>query len=103
MKETTRPQPALKAMLLYFLKLGTFGFGGPIVLCEHMRKDLVERNAWITSEEYSEGFALSQLAPGPLAAQLAIYLGWVRGGVAWATAVAFAFVLPSFVLVLVLA
>lgn len=66
-------------MASYFLKLGATGFGGPVVLCEHMRRDLVEARGWITAQEYSEGFALSQLAPGPLAAQLAIYLGWARG------------------------
>lgn len=93
-------QPTLKEMIVYFLKLGTFVFGGPIVLCEHMRKDLVEDKKWITEKEYSEGFALSQLAPGPLAAQLAIYLGWVRGGTLWATIIGISFVLPSFLIVL---
>lgn len=90
-------------MIFYFLKLGTTGFGGPIVLCEKMRRDLVENRGWISPEEYTEGFALSQLAPGPLAAQLAIYLGWAGGGVPWATYVGIAFVLPSLVMVLILA
>lgn len=93
-------KPTLKEMALYFLKLGTFVFGGPIVLCEHMRRDLVEDKKWITENEYSEGFALSQLAPGPLAAQLAIYLGWVRGGIPWATLIGVSFILPSFLIVL---
>jgi chromate transporter len=65
-----------------------------------MQRDLVERLRWISEEEYVEGLALSQLAPGPLAAQLAMYLGWVRGGVAGATLIGVAFVLPSFVMVL---
>lgn len=95
--------PSLKALLTYFLKLGTTGFGGPIVLCESMRRDLVETRGWIAAKEYTDGFALSQLAPGPLATQLAIYLGWVRGGVLWATLVGIAFVLPSFIMVLILA
>jgi chromate transporter len=85
------------------LKLGTYGFGGPIVLCEHMRRDLVEKNNWISPEEYTEGFALSQLAPGPLATQLAIYLGWARGGIPWATYIGLAFILPSLLMVLALA
>ncbi|MGZ3712679.1 MAG: chromate transporter [Bdellovibrionota bacterium] len=89
-------------IVLYFLKLGTVGFGGPVVLCEHMRRDLVEKRGWITPAEYSEGFSLSQLAPGPLAAQLAIYLGWVRRGVLGATLAGIAFVLPSFFMVLAL-
>ncbi len=87
----------------YFLRLGTFGFGGPIALAGYMQRDLVEKRKWISSQDYREGLALAQLAPGPLAAQLAIYLGWVRGGVLGATLVGIAFVLPSFLMVLVLA
>ena len=60
------------------------------------------RRRWITEADYREGLALAQLAPGPLAAQLAIYLGWARGGALGAALVAIAFVLPSFVMVLAL-
>src|SRR5258706_10300122 len=84
----------------YFLRLGTFGFGGPIALAGHMQQDLVEERHWISKQDYVEGLALAQLAPGPLAAQLAIYLGYVRNGIMGATAVAVAFVLPSFLMVL---
>jgi chromate transporter len=69
----------LRDLTLYFLRLGTVGFGGPIALAGYMQKDLVEERRWMSKEEYIEGLALAQLAPGPLAAQLAIYLGWVRG------------------------
>src|SRR5438067_4606827 len=86
----------------YFLWLGTVGFGGPIALAGHMQQDLVDDRGCIRKEDYLEGLALAQLAPGPLAAQLAIYLGYVRAGVGGATAVGVAFVLPSFVMVLVL-
>ena len=86
----------------YFLRLGTFGFGGPIALAGHMQQDLVVERHWISKQDYVEGLALAQLAPGPLAAQLAIYLGYVRNGVLGATAVAIAFVLPSFLMVLAL-
>jgi chromate transporter len=86
----------------YFLHLGTFGFGGPIALAGYMQRDLVERRRWISKQDYVEGLALAQLAPGPLAAQLAIYLGWVRGRIVGATLVGLAFVVPSFVMVLVL-
>src|SRR5438128_12554312 len=90
----------LRAFLWYFLRLGTLGFGGPIALAGHMQRDLVEAKRWISREDYVEGLALAQLAPGPLAAQLAIYLGWVRARVAGATLVAAAFILPSFLMVL---
>jgi chromate transporter len=90
----------LSELVLYFLRLGTTGFGGPIALVGYMQRDLVEKRRWISRRDYVEGLALAQLAPGPLAAQLAIYLGWVRGGVTGATLVGTAFVLPSFVMVL---
>src|SRR5947207_8478112 len=93
---------ALRDVLRYFLYLGTFGFGGPIALAGYMQRDLVEKRGWITKKDYVDGLALAQLAPGPLAAQLAIYLGWVKGRVLGATAVAAAFILPSFFMVLVL-
>src|SRR3954469_21571783 len=90
----------MREFLLYFLRLGTFGFGGPIALAGYMQRDLVERRRWISKQDYLEGLALAQLAPGPLAAQLAIYLGWVRARVLGATLVSLAFIAPSFVMVL---
>jgi len=95
--------PTLARLAAYFLRLGTLGFGGPIALAGYMHRDLVERRGWIAPEDFKQGLALAQLAPGPLAAQLAIYLGWVRGRVLGATIVAFAFVVPSFAMVLALA
>src|SRR5215472_1777878 len=93
-------RPSLVRFASYFLWLGTIGFGGPIALAGHMQQDLVDVRRWIRKEEYLEGLALAQLAPGPLAAQLAIYLGYVHSGIVGATAVAFAFILPSFLMVL---
>lgn len=104
MDPATSPPRALplRALAGYFLRLGTVGFGGPIALAAAMQRDLVTRRGWVTLEEYKEGLALAQLAPGPLAAQLAIYLGWVRGGLLGATAVGLAFVAPSFLMVVTL-
>lgn len=84
---------------LYFLRLGATGFGGPIALAGFMQRDLVEDRRWISREDYTDGLALAQLAPGPLAAQLAIYLGYVRAGWLGATVVAVCFILPSFLMV----
>jgi chromate transporter len=92
--------PSLAAFVGYFLRLGAIGFGGPIALAGYMQRDLVEARGWVTKDEYVKGLALAQLAPGPLAAQLAIYLGWAKGGILGATLVAIAFVLPSFVMVM---
>ena len=93
---------SMRDLLLYFLRLGTFGFGGPIALAGYMQRDLVEERRWFSRQDYMEGLALSQLSPGPLAAQLAKYLGWVRAGIPGATVVAAAFIGPSFAMVLVL-
>jgi len=90
----------LRQFVFYFLRLGTFGFGGPIALAARMQKDLVEELGWISQEDYTEGLAFSQLSPGPLAAQLAMYLGWVRFANLGATLTGTFFILPSFLMVL---
>src|SRR5919112_458281 len=107
--ETAGAQPARRAapgtlwqLTSYFLKLGTIGFGGPVALVGYMQRDLVERHHWIDDEEYKLGLALAQIMPGPLAAQLAIAIGYFAHGVLGATLVGLAFVLPSFVMVLAL-
>src|SRR5262252_10196279 len=98
--QTPVAQGSLADLVLYFLRLGCFGFGGPIALVGYMQKDLVEERRWISQEDYLNGLAFSQLAPGPLAAQLAMYLGFVRAGFFGATIVGVAFILPSFLMVL---
>lgn len=95
----TLPAYTLKQLVKYFFKLGYAGFGGPVALVGYMHRDLVEARKWISEEEYKDGLALAQLAPGPLAAQLGIYLGYVHYKVIGATLCGLAFVLPSFVMV----
>jgi chromate transporter len=82
----------LRDLVRYFVWLGAFGFGGPIALAGYMQRDLVERRRWLARQDYVEGLALAQLAPGPLAAQLAIYIGWVEGRILGAALVGLAFV-----------
>jgi chromate transporter len=96
------PAYTLADITTYFLKLGAIGFGGPVALVGYMHRDLVEDRKWISEDEYKEGLALAQLAPGPLAAQLGIYLGFVHHGVLGATLAGLAFVLPSFIMVVLL-
>ncbi len=96
--ETVTARPTRRALLAYFLYLGSLGFGGPVALVGYMQRDLVERRGWFTREEYMKALALAQLAPGPLAAQLAIGLGYVHSRIAGATLVGLAFVLPSFIM-----
>jgi chromate transporter len=95
---TVNGRPSTAQLLRYFLYLGSLGFGGPVALVGYMQRDLVERRGWFSKEEYTKSLVLSQLAPGPLAAQLAICLGYVHSKVRGATVVALAFVLPSFVM-----
>src|SRR5438876_11993636 len=93
---------SLWQLVKYFLRLGTFGFGGPVALVGFMHRDLVEQRHWISEADYNEGLALAQLAPGPLAAQLGIYLGYIHYRVLGATLAGLAFVLPSFIMVVIL-
>lgn len=96
------PVYSLRQLFAYALKLGSLGFGGPVALVGYMHRDLVERRRWISEADYNTGLTLAQLMPGPLAAQLAMYLGYVHYGVIGATIVGLGFVLPSFVMVVAL-
>src|SRR5215203_5196860 len=100
--EQPGPAYSLWELIRYMLALGTWGFGGPVALVGYMYRDLVEKRRWISESDYKEGMALAQLMPGPLAAQLAIYLGFVHYRVIGATLVGLAFVLPSFLMVVAL-
>jgi chromate transporter len=102
--EAIAPKPAysLWQLVIYALQLGTLGFGGPVALVGFMHRDLVEQRKWISEADYKEGLTLAQLMPGPLAAQLAIYLGYVHYRITGATLVGIAFVLPSFLMVIAL-
>ena len=95
----TRDELGLLDIARYFLRLGTLGFGGPIALAGYMQRDLVERRGWVTQEEYLEGLAMSQTLPGPLAAQLAMWLGYLERGSIGALCVTLPFVVPPFVIV----
>jgi chromate transporter len=93
---------SLRDLAFYFLRLGTVGFGGPIALVGRMERDLVGERRWLQQEQYKRGLALAQLAPGPLAAQLAMYIGYLNGKAWGATIVGIAFILPSFLMVIAL-
>ncbi len=92
-------QRTLAGLVRYFLKLGSSGFGGPIALVGYMQRDLVERRGWFTETEYRQGLALAQTMPGPLAAQLAMWFGYLQAGALGAAAVAVPFVAPACLLV----
>src|SRR6201993_5568128 len=93
------PRRTLRGLVRYFLRLGSSGFGGPIALVGYMQRDLVEGRRWFTEDEYKQGLALAQTMPGPLAAQLAMWMGFLTRGIIGSAAVAVAFVAPPFLLV----
>jgi len=92
-----------RRLCAYFARLGTLGFGGPVALVGYMQRDLVDQRGWISPQEYRDGLAIAQMAPGPLAAQLAMWLAFVRQGVRGATLASFAFIGPPFLMVVALA
>ena len=102
MTQDNQPTYTLRQLIFYFLKLCSIGFGGPVALVGYMHRDLVENQKWISDEEYRQGLALAQLAPGPLAAQLGIYLGFVHYRILGATLAGIAFIIPSFIMVVLL-
>jgi chromate transporter len=93
----------LAGLVRYFAKLGSWGFGGPIALAGYMHRDLVDDRGWYTEDEYQQGLAISQAMPGPLAAQLAMWLGYLERGWFGALAVALPFVVPPFLIVTAIA
>ena len=94
------PRPSLRKLLRYFLGLGIWGFGGPIATVGYMQRDLVERRGWLDRQDFINGVALGQTMPGPLAAQVVMWVGYLWSGASGALATAAAFILPSFLIVL---
>jgi chromate transporter len=99
-EESATGSSGLWPLTLYFLKLGTVGFGGPVALVGFMHRDLVEKRKAISDDTYKLSLALAQIMPGPLAAQTAIAIGYFEGGILGATLVGLAFIIPSFLMVL---
>ena len=98
----TPAQVPFRKVIFYFLELGSLGFGGPIATVGYMQRDLVEQRQWVSKRDLLDGIALGQAMPGPLAAQVAMWVGYLRRGALGALATATAFVAPSFLMVLVI-
>jgi chromate transporter len=94
-----KPIYSLRQLTRYFFALGYSGFGGPVALVGYMHRDLVENKKWLSEEDYKEGLALAQMAPGPLAAQLGIYIGFIHYRILGATLTGLALIIPSFLMV----
>src|SRR3974377_1959060 len=89
----------LRELLLYFLRLGLMGFGGPVALVGQMERELVAERKWLTRDQMREAVAVCQSLPGPLAIQVGIFISYLRGGVWGAWAGGWAFIFPNFVIV----
>src|SRR5829696_9286273 len=96
-------QRTLRGLVRYFLKLGASGFGGPIALVGYMQRDLVEERHWFSQTEFEQAVAVGQTMPGPLAAQAAMWFGYLHAGARGALAIALPFVIPPFLIVTVVA
>jgi chromate transporter len=95
--------PTSRDVLRYFIGLGTWGFGGPIATVGYMQRDLVEDRHWLDRSEFLNGVALGQTMPGPLAAQVVMWVGYLKNGALGALSTAVAFILPSYILVVLVA
>lgn len=91
---------SLFALFKYFLYVGATAFGGPLAIIESIRNDLVNKKRWLTQTEFENIFGYAQIAPGPLAFQVALYIGRFKKGIAGSIVSGFALVLPSYLLVL---
>jgi chromate transporter len=100
---TTAPRVRIRDLVLYYLRLGTLGFGGPVALCGQMERELVQERRWLTKDEMREAIAVCQSLPGPLAIQVGIFISYIRGGFWGAWAGGWAFILPNFVIVVAMA
>jgi len=87
------------AMVMYFLRLGTLGFGGPVALVGLMERELVQDRQWLSKDEMRRAIAVCQSLPGPLAIQVGIYIAYLRCGFWGAWAGGWAFILPNFLMV----
>src|SRR5712692_3902084 len=104
MEPTSPPSRVrIRDLVLYYLRLGTLGFGGPVALCGQMERELVQDRKWVTKEEMREAIAVCQSLPGSLAIQVGIFISYIRGGFWGAWAGGWAFILPNFVIVAALA
>jgi chromate transporter len=86
-----------------YLKIGTFTIGGGYVMLSMIEREIVDRKGWIDREEFMNMIALAQAAPGLIAVNSAIFIGWRIGGWRGVIATVLGAVLPSFLIILAIA
>lgn len=89
----------LRELAALFLRLGVTAFGGPAAHIAMMRDEVVDRRRWLTDKEFLDLVAATNLIPGPNSTELAIHLGYRRGGLAGLALAGVCFILPAALLV----
>ena len=90
----------LRTIAAYFTRLGFTAFGGPLAHIAMMEEQTVRKRGWLSGRQFADALALCQLLPGPVSTQLAIHIGYLRGGFPGAIAAGTGFILPAFFMML---
>ncbi|NJL46688.1 MAG: chromate efflux transporter [Leptolyngbyaceae cyanobacterium SM2_5_2] len=92
----------LRELAQLFLKLGAIGFGGPQAHIAMIHDEAVIRRGWLQEDQFLEGVAMCEMLPGPASTQTGIYTGYLRAGQLGALVAGISFILPAFLIMLVL-
>ena len=90
-------------LILTFAKVGVMTFGGGMAMLPILQREVVENRGWATEEELTDYFAIGQCTPGIIAVNTATFIGHKQGGFFGALAATFGIVLPSLVIIMILA
>ena len=101
-RETSIPHQSYISIFLRFLKFGLLAWGGPVAQIAMIRQELVEEEQWISRERFNRVLSVYQVLPGPEAHELCVYFGMLAGGRLGALLAGLGFMLPGFVLMLLL-
>ena len=92
----------LVKLYLAFLKIGTFSFGGGYAMLPFIQKEIVEKNNWISSTEFTDIIGISQMTPGPVAINSATFVGYKISGVIGSIVATLGVITTSFILVVII-
>jgi chromate transporter len=97
------PQASMRELALVFLKLGTVAFGGPAAHIAMMEDEFVTRRQWLTHEQFLDRLGAANLLPGPSSTEMAIFIGYEKGGWPGLVVAGCSFILPAAILVTLIA
>lgn len=90
-------------LFLVFAKIGAFSIGGGYAMLPFIQREVIDRYAWLTTQEFSDILAISQMTPGPVAVNSATFVGYTQSGVLGSAMATLGVVLPSFIMILIIA